>query len=194
MSPDGKVIFRERTDAIDSLGQTPVVFDQTTGIPYKDLKFSFSDQLIFNVANFQRVGGSMQTHFDQDSIDTYFPHAITKRDLLHENDADTLDLAKLYVASRKSTDIRIDSMTLDLTTPNYTAGIQAALGLDFFSTVEITNIQPGGSTLDKTLQVFGVNHQITPSAWNTTLITGDPLIQGFILDNINYGIIGVSTL
>jgi hypothetical protein len=194
MSPDGKVIFRERTDAVETLGETPVVFDQTTGIPYKDLKFSFSDQLIFNVANFQRVGGSMQTHFDQDSIDTYFPHAITKRDLLHETDADTLDLAKLYVASRKATDIRIDSMTLDLTTPSYTAGIQAALGLDFFSTVEITNIQPGGSTLDKTLQIFGVNHQITPSSWNTTFITGDPLIQGFIIGNSNYGIIGVSTL
>jgi hypothetical protein len=136
----------------------------------------------------------MQTHFDQASIDTYFPHAITKRDLLHETDADTLELAKQYVGSRKTTDIRIDSMTLDLTTPNYTAGIQAALGLDFFSTVEITNIQPGGSTLDKTLQLFGVNHQITPNSWNTTFITGEPLIQGFILDNINYGIIGVSTL
>jgi len=194
MSPSGNVVFRERSDAVESLGQPPVVFNQTTGIPYKDLKFSFSDQLIFNVANFERVGGSMQTYFDQDSIDTYFPHTITKRDLLHQTDADTLELAELYVKSRKSTDIRIDNMTLDLTTPSYDAGIQAALGLDFFSTVEITNIQPGGSTLDKTLQIFGVNHQITPSSWNTTFITGDPLILGFILDSSNYGIIGVSTL
>jgi hypothetical protein len=194
MSPSGNVVFRERSDAVESLGQPPVVFNQTTGIPYKDLKFSFSDQLIFNVANFERVGGSMQTYFDQDSIDTYFPHTITKRDLLHQSDADTLELAELYVKSRKSTDIRIDNMTLDLTTPSYDAGIQAALGLDFFSTVEITNIQPGGSTLDKTLQIFGVNHQITPSSWNTTFITGDPLILGFILDSSNYGIIGVSTL
>jgi hypothetical protein len=169
-------------------------FNQTTGIAYKDLKFSFSDQLIFNAANFQRVGGVMQSHFDQGSIDTYFPHAITKRDLLHENDAATLDLAKAYVNSRKATDIRIDSMTLDLTTPNYTAGIQAALGLDFFSPVEITNIQPAGSTLTKTLQIFGVNHQITPSSWNTTFITGDPLIEGFIIGNGKYGIIGVNTL
>ena len=85
-------------------------------------------------------------------------------------------------------------MTLDLNTPNYDAGIVAALGLDFFSTVQITNVQPGGSTLTKTLQVFGVNHQITPTTWNTTLITGDPLIAGFIIGDANYGIIGVSTL
>ena len=194
ISADGKVIFRERTDAIDTLGVPPTVFDQSTGISYKDLKFAFDDKLIFNVANFQRVGGTMQTVTDQDSIDTYFPHAITRQNLLHETDADTLDLAKSYVASRKSTDIRIDSMTLDLTTPNYQAGIEAALGLDFFDTVEVNNTQPGGSTLTKTLQIFGVNHQITPRNWNTTFTTGDPLITGFILGNAQFGILGVSTL
>jgi hypothetical protein len=194
ISADGKVIFRERTDAIDTLGGTPTVFDQSTGISYKDLKFAFDDKLIFNVANFQRVGGTMQTVNNQDSIDTYFPHAITRQNLLHESDADTLDLAKAYVASRKTTDIRIDSMTLDLTTPNYQAGIEAALGLDFFDTVEVNNTQPGGSTLTKTLQIFGVNHQITPRTWNTTFTTGDPLITGFILGNAQFGILGVSTL
>ena len=194
MSADGKVVFRERTDAVESLGLPVTVFDQSTGITYKQLKFSFDDRLIFNVANFQRVGGTMQSVFDQDSIDTYFPHAITRQNLLHETDADTLELAKSYVSSRKSTDIRIDSMELDLTTPNYDAGIQAALGLDFFSTVEINNTQPGGSTLSKTLQIFGVNHQITPRTWITTFTTGDPLISGFILGNAQYGILGVSTL
>jgi hypothetical protein len=194
ISADGKVVFRERTDAIDTLAGTPTVFDQSTGISYKDLRFQFDDKLIFNTANFQRVGGTMQTVTDQDSIDTYFPHAITRQNLLHETDADTLDLATAYVASRKSTDIRIDSMTLDLTTPNYQAGIEAALGLDFFDTVEINNTQPGGSTLTKTLQIFGVNHQITPRTWNTTFTTGDPLITGFILGNAQFGILGVSTL
>jgi hypothetical protein len=194
MDARGDVVFRERTDAIDTLAGTPTVFDQSTGISYKDLKFAFDDKLVFNVANFQRVGGTMQTFSDQTSIDTYFPHAITQQNLLHENDAATLDLAKAYIASRKTTDIRIDAMTLDLTTPNYQAGIEAALGLDFFDTVQVSNNQPGGSTLTKTLQIFGVNHQITPRTWNTTFTTGDPLITGFIIGNANYGIIGVSNL
>lgn len=194
MDARGDVVFRERTDAIDTLAGTPTVFDQSTGISYKDLRFQFDDKLVFNVANFQRVGGTMQTVTDQASIDTYFPHAITQQNLLHENDAATLDLAKAYIASRKTTDIRIDAMTLDLTTPNYQAGIEAALGLDFFDTVQVSNNQPGGSTLTKTLQIFGVNHQITPRTWNTTFTTGDPLITGFIIGNANYGIIGVSNL
>jgi hypothetical protein len=194
MSHSGDVVFRERNDAISTIAGTPTVFDQTTGINYANLKFAFDDRLVFNVANFKRTGGTMQTHFDQTSIDTYFPHTITKEDLLHETDSAVLDTAKAYVVSRKSTDIRIDAMTLDLTTPNYTAGITAALGLDFFDPVEISNEQPGGSTLTKTLQIFGVTHQITPNTWQTTFTTGEPLIDGFIIGNARFGIIGQSVM
>lgn len=190
----GDIIFRQRQDLVESTIQTPVVFNQTTGIPYKEIKLAFDDKLIFNTANFKREGGTMQTAFDQTSIDTYFPHAITKENLLHQTDADTLDLARGYVANRSVTDIRIDSMTLDLTTPNYAAGIQAALGLDFLDPVTISNDQPGGSTITRTLQVFGIQHQITPKSWLTTFITSDFILEGFIIGNSTYGILGVSKL
>ena len=85
-------------------------------------------------------------------------------------------------------------MTLDLTTPNYAAGIQAALGLDFLSAVQISNEQPGGSTITKTLQIFGVQHQITPQSWRTTFTTSSPILTGFVIGNSTYGIIGQSRL
>lgn len=190
----GDVIFRQRQDLVDSTIQTPVVFNQSTGIPYKSTQLAFDDKLIFNVANFKREGGTMQTASDQTSIDTYFPHAITKENLLHQTDADTLDLARGYVANRSVTDIRIDSMTLDLTTPNYAAGIQAALDLDFLDPVTITVDQPGGSSIVRTLQIFGIQHQITPRSWLTTLATSDFILEGFIIGNSTYGIIGTSKL
>lgn len=190
----GDVIFRQRQDLVESTIQTPVVFNQTTGIPYKSTQLAFDDKLIFNVANFKREGGTMQTASDQTSIDTYFPHAITKENLLHQTDADTLDLARGYVANRSVTDIRIDSMTLDLTTPNYAAGIQAALDLDFLDPVTITVDQPGGSSIVRTLQIFGIQHQITPRSWLTTLATSDFILEGFIIGNSTYGKLGVSKL
>lgn len=190
----GDVVFRERSDAVETIAGTPTVFNQTTGIGYVNLKLSFDDRLIFNVANFERIGGTMQTYVDQSSIDTYFPHAITKEKLLHQTDAKTLELAKIYISNRATTDIRIDSMTLDLSSPNYDAGIQAALGLDFFAPVEISNTQPGGSDITKTLQIFGVQHDITPRNWFTTFTTGDPLLTGFILGNTTYGLLGISRL
>jgi hypothetical protein len=194
ISAAGDVIFRDRNDTAGSIAGTPTVFNQTTGINYSNLKFAFDDKLIFNVAQFTRTGGTTQTVSDQTSIDTYFPHTITVNGLLNENDGEVLSLAQSYVASRKDTDIRIDAMMLDLTTPNYTTGIAAALGLDFFDPVTISNEQPGGSTLTKTLQVFGIQHQISPTTWVTTLTTGEPVLDAFILDDPNFGIIGTSVL
>jgi hypothetical protein len=62
-------------------------------------------------------------------------------------------------------------------TPNYTAGVTAALSLDFFDTVDITNEQPGGSTIQKKLQVQGIAHNITPNTWTTTIATQEALLD-----------------
>ena len=194
ISAGGDVIFRERSDALETIAQTPTVFDQGSNINYSTLRLSFDDKLVFNVANFKRLGGSMVTVFDQDSIDTYFPHTITKENLLNQTDSEVGSLARAYIASRAKTDIRIDAITLDLLTPDYGDGVEAAITLDFFSPVEITNIQPGGSTITKTLQVFGVQHDISPNAWFTTFTTSEPLIDGFILGSSVAGILGTSVL
>jgi hypothetical protein len=190
----GDIVFRERTDLIDSLSDTPTVFDQGSNINYKDLRLGFDDRLVFNVANFTRVGGTTQTYIDQASIDTYFPHTITKENLLHQSNADTLELAQTYIGNRSTTDIRIDALTLDLTTPNYQDGIEAALGLDFLAPVEVSNNQPGGSNITKFLQIFGVQHQITPNSWLTTFTTSEPILTAFIVGSPAYGIIGQSKL
>ena len=194
ISPGGDVIFRERSDALETIAGTPTVFDQGANINYSSLRLSFDDKLVFNVANFKRVGGSMVQVIDQNSIDTYFPHTITRENLLNETDSEVGSLARAYVASRKDTTIRIDAITLDLLTPDYDAGVTAALALDFFSPVQITNVQPGGSTITKTLQVFGVEHDITPNSWFTTFTTSEPLIDGFILGSSVAGILGDDVL
>ena len=194
ISGGGDVIFRERSDALETIAGTATVFDQSSGINYSQIRFSFDDKLIFNVANFKRIGGSMITEFDQDSIDTYFPHTITREGLLHQSDDEVASLARAYIASRKATDIRIDAIVLDLLQPNYDSGINAALTLDFFDPVDISNTQPGGSVINKRLQIFGVQHDITPNSWFTTFTTGEPLIDGFILTSAVSGILGKSVL
>jgi hypothetical protein len=85
-------------------------------------------------------------------------------------------------------------MTLDLTTPDYAAGVLAALSLDYFSNVTISNIQPNGDTITKTLQVQGVAHDIQPNKWFTTFTTMEPITDGFIIGNVEYGILGVNRL
>jgi hypothetical protein len=43
------------------------------------------------------------------------------------------------------------------------------------------------------LQVFGVSHDIRPSAWKTTLTTLEPILDSFVIGT-NYGILGTNTL
>ncbi len=191
----GNVVFQDRALTSSSVAGTPVEFnDNGTGIPYNNALWKLDDTLVFNKATVTRTGGTPQVAFNQASIDKYFLHSYQEQNLLMETDAEALNNAQAFVASRQETSIRCDAVTLDLYTANYDAGITAALDLDFFDPITVTTTQPGSSTLTKTLQVFGVSHDIKPSAWKTVLTTLEPIIDSFILDSTLYGVLGTSTL
>jgi hypothetical protein len=194
--PSGNVIFKSRGQVEAASAGTPVQFnnDGTTGINYWGITFANDDKLVINSASFQNIGGTLQVASDAASIATYFPHSKQQTNLVGYSDADALNAALAYVATRKTTTIRIDSLTLDLTTPSYAAGIQAALGLDYFQPVQITNYQQAGTSITKNLEVVGVNHEITPKNWKTTFTTSEPIIDAFIIGSSTYGIIGQSVM
>jgi hypothetical protein len=175
---NGVATFKGRQFVYDAQAASPTVFNQTgTGINYAGITFALDDKTIVNKATVTRIGGTAQTYSDATSIAQYFTRSITATDMLMQTDANALALATAYVDSRKETSIRIETITLDLMTPSYTAGVTAALSLDFFNTVDITNEQPGGSTIQKKLQVQGIAHNITPNTWTTTIATQEPLLD-----------------
>lgn len=188
ISPEGNAIFKNRNTVIASAGATPIAFNQTTGIPYKNLKFAFDDKLIINTATITKVGGVAQNHQNATSVTNYFPHSISVADLVIDTDDNALNIAKIYVATRSSTTIRIDEMTLDLLDPNVpTATI---LNFDYYDNVLISNIQPDGSTITKNLQIQGISHEITPNSWSVAVTTLEPTCDGFIIGNSTYGVLG----
>ena len=174
---NGVATFKGRQFVYDAQSASPTVFNQTGGISYAGITFALDDKTIVNKATVTRIGGTSQTYSDATSIAQYFTRSITATDMLMQTDANALSLATAYVDSRKETSIRIETITLDLMTPSYSAGITAALSLDFFNTVDITNEQPGGSTIQKKLQVQGIAHNITPNTWTTTIATQEPLLD-----------------
>jgi len=191
----GSFVFQDRAVTAGSTGATPTVFnDNGTDISYFNAVWRLDDTLVYNSASVTRTGGTAQTAINQPSIDKYFVHSYNQQNLLMETDAVALDYAQAYVASRAETSIRCDAIQLDLYTDNYNLGIIAALDLDYFDPVTITTNQPGGSTLTKTLQVFGVAQSITPNSWKTTLTTLEPIIDGFILDSSIYGLLDSGVL
>ena len=191
----GSFVFQDRNVTAGSTGATPTVFnDNGTDISYFNAVWRLDDTLVYNSASITRTGGTAQTASDAASIAKYFIHSYNQQNLLMQTDAVALDYAQAYVASRAETSIRCDAIQLDLYTDNYNLGIIAALSLDYFDPVTITTNQPGGSTLTKTLQVFGVAMSISPNSWKTTLTTLEPIIDGFILDSSLYGLLDSGVL
>jgi hypothetical protein len=191
----GSWTFQDRLVTTASIGGTPTVFnDNGTDIGYANAVWRLDDTLVFNQANITRTGGSVQSSTNAASVEKYFAHTYNQQDLLMQTDAVALDYARAYVASRAETSVRCDAIELDLYTDNYNTGIIAALDLDFFDPVTITTNQPGASTLTKTLQVFGVAHNVTPNKWRTTFTTLEPVIDGFILNSTQYGVLDTSVL
>jgi hypothetical protein len=198
VGPNGNMIFKSRQTAVSSVNKTPIVYnDNGTGIPYFNAVWIFNDVLVFNSGSATRTGGTAQTATNAASITKYFTHSYSATALMMETDAVALDYIRAYIASNAETTSRVDAITLDLYAQNYDAGIKAALNYDYLDPVTITTTQPaasGTSTLSKTLQVFGISHQITPTSWKTTLTTLEPIIDGFIVGSSLYGVLGVNVL
>ena len=192
INSEGTAIFLNRTNVIKKYGETPIEFNQTGGIPYSNLTFAFDDKLIINSAGMTRVGGTQQVSENSASIAKYFPHQLNQSNLVAQTDADTLNIAKIYVATRAETTIRIDAMTVDLLDPAVPTATM--LGLDYFSNLRIQNIQPDGSTIVKTLQAQGLDWNITPNSMKVTVTTLEPIVEGFIIGSAISGIIGTNIM
>ena len=193
----GNMVFQDRLFTESSVAATATVFaDNGTGIPYSQIKWLFDDSQVYNSASITRIGGTAQTAENASSIALYFKHSYNRTDLIMETDAVALQYAQAYVASRQATTIRCDAISLDLNTTS-TAGVTAALQLDYFDPITVKSTQPaasGTSTLDKTLQIFGVSHAVTPNTWVTTFTTLEPIIDAFIIGSSQYGILDTSVL
>jgi hypothetical protein len=188
MDSEGQAVFKNRNAVVASAGGTPIEFNQTGDIPYKNLSFAFDDKLIINQATITRIGGTAQFAEDAGSVATYFPHSVNYNDLVVQTDTDANNIARIYVATRSDTTIRIDSMQVDLLDPDVPTGTM--LAMDYFQNVDISNIQPDGSTITKNLQVQGLAWDITPNRMLCTVTTLEPITDGFIIGNTTYGVLG----
>lgn len=193
MDGSGTAVYKNRTEVVQSIGETPIVFNQTGGIPYKNVQLAFDDKLIINDVTFTRLdGGTTQTVYDQTSIDKYFPHSLNRPDLVAQTDDIVLNVAREYVVTRKETTIRFDSMTVDLL--DTAVPTDTMIGLDYFDNLQITNVTQEGSTIVKTLQAQGLKWDITPNRMTCTVTTLEPIADGFIIGSSLYGIIGTSIM
>jgi len=195
MDAEGRVTFIDRFTLTEALASPQYVFsDQGTDIPYINAVTKYDDSLIVNDVTVTRLGGSAQNVFNQTSIDTYFQRSGVRSDILVQTDAEALNQAKALLATRKDTETRIDSIQLNIIDGDDVALCEAGLAIELLDCVEITKGMPGSTTIERTLLVQGINHDLSNRRMTTTLFTGEALIDGFILNSQTEGVLDEDAL
>jgi len=191
----GETRFLDRTDVselADSFAQT--YSDTGFGIRYVNLDFAYDDQLILNDVTVTRLGGIPQQVTDAASIATYFRKSGLRSDILVQTDAEALDQAQMLLVARKNATLRIDSMDLTLSAQDTEPEAITKITNDIYKLVRINKTMSGGTVVETELFIQGVQHDITPDSWKIKLLTAEPIIQAFILDSTNQGILDTNAL
>lgn len=186
--------FYTRTDIVKAAGATPTQFtDSGSGIAYLAVNFDLSDTGLVNYASVTRSSGSEQLAIDTASQEKYFQHSKIRSSLLMTTDADALNQAKSIVASRKeiSNSLRMESITIDAFNTAAPTQVTAALSLDVFNPIQVTQTLPGGA-VTTTLLIQGVSMSITPNSWLVSFVTATPFAVGFVLDSTTQGKLNTS--
>lgn len=195
LDAEGRVTFLSRSAVTASLASPVYTFaDDGSGIAFQNAVVALDDSLVVNDVTVTRAGGSAQNVFDQDSIDKYFIHSGVRDGVLVQTDQEALDMASMLLSTRKETETRIDSIVLNLEDGDNVARVVAGLNAELMDCVDVIKIMPGSTTINQTLLVQGLHHDITHRKFTTTVFTGESLIDGFILDSASQGILDTDAL
>ena len=197
MSRQGEARFLDRNTVSQAADFTARDFTDVVGsgdLTYANVDFAFDDQLILNDVTVTRagVGAVPQNAQSAESIATYFKKSGQRSEILVQTDSESKDQAETLLAARKNSQIRIDSMSLNLLATASEFETLANVSMDIYTLINITKSMSGGSTITRELFVQGVQHDVRPGVWNMKVLTAEPIIQAFILDSTNQGILALT--
>jgi len=182
----GYAKFLSRNDIIVASGGTLTKFSDVPGssdITYQAVEFDISDYQMINKVTVTRTGGTAQTASDTASIDDYFQHSRVRSGIM-ETDASALNQAQMIIASRKEqgVNIQLNSLTVDAYGQNDPSRVVAALNLDMFDPIQVTQTLPAGNVVTDSV-IAGLTYQITPKSFLVTFTCAQPFASGFLLDS-----------
>jgi hypothetical protein len=197
MDERGYATFLSRNDIIVAEGGTVTAFSDVPGsgdVTYQAVEFDISDYQMINKVTVTRTGGTAQTASDATSIEDYFQHSRVRTGIM-QTDADALNQAQMIIASRKEqgVNIQLNSLTVDAFGEDDPDRVVAALSLDMFDPIEVTQTLPAGNVVTDSV-VAGLTYQITPKSFQVTFTCAQPFAVGFLLDSTVDGILDEDSL
>jgi len=193
----GFVKFMSRDDIITASGGTLTEFSDVDGsgnITYQAVEFDISDFQMINKVTVTPTGLTDQTASDTASIDDYFQHSRVRSGIM-QTEADALNQAQMIIASRKEqgVNIQLNSLTVDAYGEDDPARVTAALELDIFNPIQVTQTLPAGNVVSDSV-IAGVQYAITPNSFSVTFSCAQPFAVGFLLDSDVDGLLDEDSL
>jgi len=197
MDERGFVKFLSRQDVITASGGTVTAFSDVPGsgdLTYQAVEFDISDYQMINKVTVTRTGGTAQIASDTTSIDDYFQHSRVRTGIM-QTDTDALNQAKMIIASRKEqgVNIQLNSLTVDAFGEDDPDRVVAALNLDVFDPIEVTQTLPAGNVVTDSV-IAGLTYQITPKSFLVTFTCAQPFASGLLLNSTVDGILDEDSL
>lgn len=186
---DGSLNFKKRHSSFPS-ATTTVFSDDGSDIPYLEVNQPVDDDLIFNVINLTREGGSQQTAQDIASQGKYLKRYLERSNLLNASDSDVALAASFLLSKFKDALPRFSQMVLNVDT--LSAGNQLiVLALELSSAIKIEITPPGeGSQISRQSVIDGINFAITPGDFTVRFNVSDAVNTAFFrLNDTVFGVL-----
>jgi hypothetical protein len=197
MDQRGYAKFLSRTDIITASGGVATAFSDVPGsgdVTYQAVEFDISDYQMINKVTVTPTGLSGQTASDTASIDDYFQHSRVRSGIM-QTELNALNQAQMIIASRKEqgVDLQLNSLTVDAFGEDDSSRVIAALNLDVFDPIEVTQTLPAGNVVTDSV-ITGLTYQITPKSFLVTFTCAQPFASGLLLDSVVDGILDEDSL
>ena len=197
MDQRGYAKFLSRTDIITASGGVATAFSDVPGsgdVTYQAVEFDISDYQMINKVTVTPTGLSGQTASDTASIDDYFQHSRLRSGIM-QTELNALNQAQMIIASRKEqgVDLQLNSLTVDAFGEDDSSRVIAALNLDVFDPIEVTQTLPAGNVVTDSV-ITGLTYQITPKSFLVTFTCAQPFASGLLLDSVVDGILDEDSL
>lgn len=168
---DGSVVGARQYALVEnprSITAQAVFGDGVGEVGYLDPQLSGSGELLLSKVSYTRVGGAAQLAFDPVTQALYGPMSETRTDLICQTDAQADILASWKLARFKEPERRVASIRVE-PAGDPSVRFPTVLGLMVRDLVEVKRQVPGGITLDQFCHVSGIEHDVSPGRWGTTL-------------------------
>ena len=185
---DGTLNFKKRHSSFPS-ATTTVFSDDGSDIPFLEVNQPVDDDLIFNVINLKREGGSLQSAQDTASQGKYLKRYLERNNLLNASDADVALAANFLLGKFKDALPRFSQMVLNVDTLS-NANQTTVLGLELSNSIKIEITPPGESAqVSRQSVIDGINFAITPDDFVMRFNVSDAVNTAFF--RLNDSVFGV---